>query len=95
MCGGLLSPADVCGVFCVQTPGDDGAPPLVGPRRTNSPLACWLDRCRRGLAAELGIGLLLREADGAQTLAAVADGGPHEGARVRERAETARPMERA
>ena len=47
------------------------------------------------LAAELGIGLLLREADGAETLAAVPDGGPHEGARVRERAETARPMERA
>ena len=38
-------------------------------------------------AAELGIGLRLREADGAQTLAAVPDGGRHEGARARERAE--------
>ena len=39
------------------------------------------------LAAELGIGFLLREADGAQTLAAVPDGSRHEGARARERAE--------
>ena len=46
------------------------------------------------LAAELGIGFLLREADGAQTVAAVPDGSRHEGAPAPASGlKSARPME--